>query len=178
MKNLSPVVFVIPFIALILVVAGYLILLKKETNKAPFKQLVLIIIILAFVLNFIWEMLQMPFYKGMENNLQSAAVCALAAIADALMVVLIYICFAFVFKKVFWVQQLTFFRISILSLAGGLGAVLAELRHTALGTWTYNKSMPLIPFINVGLIPVLQFMILPACIYYLSYRFIKMKKSI
>ena len=120
----------------------------------------------------------MPFYKGMENNLQSAAVCALAAIADALMVVLIYICFAFVYKKVFWLQQLTFFRISILSLAGGIGAVLAELRHTALGTWTYNKSMPIIPSINVGLIPVLQFMILPVCIYYLSNRFIKMKKSI
>jgi uncharacterized membrane protein len=177
MKNLSTVVFIIPFIALILAVLGYLILLKKETSKAQFKQLVFIIIIAAFVLNFIWEMLQMPFYKGMENNLQSAAVCALAAIADAIMVLLIYFCFAFVYKKVFWVQQLSFFRISMLALVGGIGAILAELRHTALGTWTYNKSMPLLPFNNVGLIPVLQFMILPVCIFYLSNRFIKIKEK-
>ena len=178
MNNLSPAVFFIPFIALIFAVVGYLILLKKETNKSRFKQLVFIITIIAFVLNFIWEMLQMLLYKGMQNNIQSTAVCALAAIADALMVILIYFCFALIYKKVLWVQQLTVFQIFILVLVGGIGAILAELRYTALSTWTYNKSMPVIPFINVGLIPVLQFMILPACIYYLSYRFIKMKKSI
>lgn len=178
MNNLSPAVFFIPFIALILAVIGYLILLKKETNKSRFKLLVFIITIIAFVLNFIWEMLQMPLYKGMQINLQSVAVCALAAIADALMVILIYFCFALVYKKLRWVQQLTLFRFSILVLVGGIGAILAELRHTSLANWAYSKSMPVIPFVNVGLIPVLQFMILPACIYYLSYRFIKMKKSI
>ncbi len=178
MNNLSPAVFLIPFIALILAVIGYLILSKKETNKLIFKLLLLIIIIIAFVLNFIWEMFQMPFYKGMQFNIQSVAVCALAAIADALMVILIYFGFALVYKKPFWVQQLTVFRISILVLVGGIGAILAELRHTSLASWAYSKTMPLIPFVNVGLIPVLQFMILPACIYYLSYWFIKMKKSI
>jgi hypothetical protein len=64
MNNLSPAVFFIPFIALILAGIGYLILLKKETSKSGFKLLMFIIIIIAFVLNFVWEMTQMPLYQG------------------------------------------------------------------------------------------------------------------
>ncbi len=178
MKNLSPVIFFIPFIALILAGIGYIILLKKEINKAKFKKLVFLIFMVAFILNFIWEMLQMPLFKGMPINIQTFAFCALASMADALMGVLIYICFSFIYKKVFWVQQLTFFRIAILVLVGGIGAVLAELRYTALNTWAYNNVMPTIPFINAGIVPVLQFMILPAGIYYLSSRFINNTKTV
>jgi len=53
-------------------------------------------------------------------------------------------------------------------MAGGMGAVAAEIKYISIGTWAYNTSMPLIPIAKVGLLPVLQFMLLPASIYYLS----------
>ena len=52
-------------------------------------------------------------------------------------------------------------------------AVLAELRHLSSGSWGYADSMPIIPIINVGISPVLQFMVLPLLIYFLSFLRIK-----
>jgi hypothetical protein len=178
MNNLSTSVLIIPLIALLLAVAGYLILLKQTTDKKTFNRLTLTIVGISLLFNFAWEMLQMPLFKGMDLNFQDILFCAAASIADTLMVVLLYFGFAIVYKEPFWAKQMSWQRILLLIVVGFAGAVLAELRHTLAGNWAYAKSMPLIPFVNVGLIPVLQFMILPACIYYLSYRFIKMKKSI
>ena len=55
-------------------------------------------------------------------------------------------------------------------LTGGIGAVAAEIRNLSAGSWAYSKSMPIIPFLNVGLSPVLQFMLLPAIIFYLGFK--------
>lgn len=54
-------------------------------------------------------------------------------------------------------------------LIGGAGAVLSEMRHLSLGSWAYDDSMPIIPLVNVGISPVLQFMLLPLLSYKLSY---------
>ena len=53
-------------------------------------------------------------------------------------------------------------------LIGGIGAVLAEAKYVKAGSWSYNDSMPIIPYTNVGLSPILQFIILPALIYFVS----------
>ncbi|GAC1425596.1 MAG: hypothetical protein NVS9B7_07360 [Flavisolibacter sp.] len=60
--------------------------------------------------------------------------------------------------------------IAIVVLIGGMGAVLSEMRHLSLslGSLHYDHMMPVIPFVNVGVAPVLQFMILPVLIYILS----------
>jgi hypothetical protein len=60
-------------------------------------------------------------------------------------------------------------------LTGGTGAVLAEVWQLSIGTWSYASAMPLIPVVNVGLSPVLQFMILPIFIYRLSFKMLVKK---
>jgi hypothetical protein len=45
---------------------------------------------------------------------------------------------------------------------------LGELRHVAAESWSYTNAMPTLPFIDVGLSPVLQFMILPTLIFMLA----------
>jgi hypothetical protein len=134
-----------------------------------FKKFTLIILILALLLNFVWEMLQMPLYTGMKQNMQSIIFCALASVADAIMVLLLYYSFALIYKESFWVRRLISKRIALLMIASGLGAVLAEMIHLSQGNWAYAESMPLLPVVNVGLIPVLQFIFLPAFICYLSF---------
>ncbi|OJY97497.1 MAG: hypothetical protein DI535_21880 [Citrobacter freundii] len=170
MNTLNPIIFLVPVIALILVVLLLLYLLKKVDNKEVFKRFVVITLVLAFLFNLAWEVLQMPLYKDAPFNIQHIAFCALASVADAIMVLLIYFCFALIYKNPLWVQEFTMLRILILMLVGGIGAILAEMRHLSLGNWAYDKSMPLIPVIKVGISPVLQFMILPALIYYLSFK--------
>lgn len=175
MNTLILQAFLVPVIALLLVVIFYIILLKKTEDKPAFKKFTLSILILAVLLNFAWEMLQMPLYKNMELNLKSAIFCSVASITDGIMVVLLYYSFALVYKETFWIQKLKGLRIFALMMAGGTGAVVAEIRHVSSGSWSYTEAMPLLPVVDVGLVPVLQFMLLPAIIYYLSFRKIKMK---
>lgn len=173
MNNIQPAIFLVPIIVLILVVGMYFSLLKSSTNKKAFKSLVLIIAVLAFLLNFVWEVLQLPLYKDAAYDVEHIAFCALASVADALMVLLLYLCFALINKKPFWAQDMVFPQVFALIIIGGIGAIIFEIAHTAAGNWDYADSMPMLPLVNVGLSPVLQFLLLPALIYYVSFLLLK-----
>jgi hypothetical protein len=58
-----------------------------------------IIIIIAFVLNFVWEITQMPLYQGYAFDAKHIAFCGLASVADAIMVLLLYLVFATLYKQ-------------------------------------------------------------------------------
>lgn len=173
MNNLNPLIFLVPVIALTLVVLLFIYLLKKVDDKVAFKRFVFITLGLAFLLNFAWEVIQMPLYKDAHFSVEHIAFCALASVADAIMLLLIYFGFALIYKNPLWVQHLTLPRILLLMTVGAIGAIIAEMRHVSAGNWAYDKSMPILPIVDVGLSPVLQFMLLPALIYYLSFFKIK-----
>jgi hypothetical protein len=175
MGNLTVFSFLIPLIAFIMVIILYFYAIKSVISKVAYKKFIFILLALAFLLNLVWEMLQMPLYKGMQINVRSALVCGLAAIADAIMSLLLYFGFAFIYKNSYWIENINWQRFIALILAGGVGSALMEIRHLNAGTWVYTKSMPVIPVINVGLIPVLQFMILPGIIYMVTLKIFKVK---
>ena len=170
MNNLKPIMFLVPVIALTLVIILYFYLLKQSTHKKTFKLFAFRVAILAFLLNFAWEIMQMPLYQGSSYSISSIGFCALASVADAIMVLLLYLGFAFILKNMFWVEFLNTQQIIFVILTGGTGAILSEMRHLSLGSWVYADAMPIIPYINVGISPVLQFMILPLLTYFLSFR--------
>ena len=173
MINIQPAIFLVPIIVFTLVVAMYCSLLKNTAHKKAFKQLILVIAVLAFLLNFAWELVQLPLYKGAAYDIQHIAFCALASVADVLMVLLLYLCFALINKKTFWMQHIGFRQVFILMIIGGIGAIIAEIAHTAAGNWAYADAMPMLPIVNAGLSPFLQFLLLPVLIYYLSFLLIK-----
>ena len=45
-----------------------------------------------------------------------------------------------------------------------------EWRALAAGRWTYTAAMPIVPLLNVGLLPVLQLLVLPWPIYWAAWR--------
>lgn len=173
MNTLKPVVFLFPVIALILVSLLFTYSKRKATDKKLFNKFVFFITMLAFLLNFTWEILQMPLYDSSSFSINHILYCAIGAIADTIMVLLLYFGFTVIFKNIYWIELLKWEQISILVLTGGIGAILSEIRHLSLGNWAYSDSMPIIPFFNVGLSPILQFMVLPALIYSLSFYCLK-----
>ena len=176
--NLKWVMFIVPVIALLLVIVLYFILLKREPDKIVFKKFVLNTGIVSFILNFAWELIQMPLYKNNVYDVQHIYFCALATVADTIMVLLIYFSFALIYKNAFWIKNINIQKALLLMLAGGVGAILAEMKHLAEGNWAYIPSMPVLPFVNAGLSPVLQFMLLPLLIYYINFLFLsRVKKS-
>ena len=149
----------------------FIYLVRIADDVPVFKSFVFTTVWVAFVLNFAWELAQMPLYKNAPYDLAHIAFCALASVADVIMVLLLYFCFALIYKNPLWVVRLTAFRIFLLMLVGGIGAIVAEVRHLSAGNWAYDDDdMPIIPIVNVGLSPLLQFMLLPTLIYYLSYK--------
>jgi hypothetical protein len=170
MNNLTPIIFLVPVIALTLVITLYVLLLKKTTDKKPFKKFVFTLIVLAFSLNLTWELLQIPLYNA-TYSIKQMSFCALASVADVIMELLLYFGFAFIFRNIFWVKNLKWRQVVAVVLVGGIGAILSEIRHLSLGTWKYSEAMPIIPIVNVGLSPVLQFMILPLLTYIVGYQY-------
>lgn len=166
MENLRLDIFVIPVIALGFVIGLYFYFLKRVPERRIYKQYILTIAILAFVFNFIWEVAQGPLYKGYEYDWQHISFCALASVADMLMVLILLFLFGLIYNNVFWTKNFTTFRVVILMLAGGVGAIIAEVWHSSRGDWAYTESMPLIPWVEVGISPVLQFTILPLIIFF------------
>ena len=103
MKTLQPLIFLIPVIALILVALFYFIILKKATDKTLFQRSTFITLLLAFILNFAWEVIQGPLYKGFTYSISHIAFCGLASLADAIMVILIYFVLAIIYKDPLWI---------------------------------------------------------------------------
>ena len=177
MNNVKPIIFLFPVIALILTGILYFFLVKKATDKKAFNRFVFTIAVIAFLLNFIWELIQIPFFKSSSYSIEHIAFCALASLADAIMVLLLYFGFASIFRNPFWIKHSKWQRIVILILVGGAGAIAIEFWHLSQSNWAYAKTMPTIPVINVGISAVLQFMILPVLVYFLSLYYLKIIKK-
>ena len=178
MQYLSLSITIIPGIIVLLDIFLYVYLLRRTNKKRIFNRFVITTILWAFLFNVAWEILQIPLFKGGVYEWQHILFCVLASVADVIMVLLIYFGFALIYKNILWIKELNIKRILLLILTGGAGAVLAELWHLSIGTWSYADAMPMIPIVDVGLSPVLQFMILPMLIYRLSFKMrVKKEKS-
>lgn len=109
----------------------------------------------GFALNLVWELGQMQYFTALSEIGYPRAVlfCALASVVDGVAVVSIFI----VLENLFDNGRGDYVIAAVL---GGLTAVLFELVATKLGLWTYAASMPVIPFIGVGLLPMIQLLLL------------------
>ena len=171
MGDIHAIIFLFPIIALVLTSALYMHFLHTVTDKKVFTHFIFITIAVGFILNFAWEVIQIPLYKGSSFTTSHIAFCALGSLADVIMVLLLYLMFAFIFKNAFWITNVRWQRILLLMLTGTIGAILSEMRHLSLGSWAYADSMPIIPVVKVGISPVLQFMLLPLLTYCISVYF-------
>ena len=173
MTELKLTQFIIPVVVLLIITASYISYSRKVSEKNVFNKLILKISSLAFFLNLVWEIAQGPLYSGYVYDLNHISFCALASVADMLMVLLLYFAFSLFYKDPYWLGRMTISNVISLVLIGGIGAILGELRHLAAGSWSYSDAMPLLPYVEVGLSPVLQFMMLPTLIFYLGRLSIK-----
>jgi hypothetical protein len=172
MSSIRINIFYVPFIASLLVIVLYINLYRKVNDKRVFKKFIFLVIVLSYLLNLIWELLHIPLYESSVLPNNHMILCMLASLADVIMVLVLYFGSAIVYKDPLWVKTLSRTRVLITMMVGGMGAILSETRHIAAGNWAYAGSMPILPIVGVGLTPVLQFIIMPALIYYLSFYFL------
>lgn len=165
MDALSIEIFIIPSIVLILVAMAYVYFQRQVTDVHEYKGFVFNIVLTAFMFNLLWEIAHGFLYEGFQYDLKHIAFCALATLADVLMVLLLFFGFAILYKDVYWIRELNIQRLAMLVAIGTVGAILAEIWHTSKGDWAYAANMPLLPFVKVGVSPVVQFALLPWLIF-------------
>ena len=165
MEALSIEIFIVPSIVLILVVLAYVYFPRQVTDVNEYKRYVINIALTAFMFNLLWEIAHGFLYEGFQYDMKHIAFCALATVADVLMVLLLFFGFAILYKDVYWIREMNIQRLALLVAVGTIGAILGELWHTARGDWAYAPNMPLLPIVKVGLSPVVQFALLPWLIF-------------
>ncbi|MEI8343568.1 MAG: hypothetical protein WCF93_01295 [Candidatus Moraniibacteriota bacterium] len=130
-------------------------------------------IIIAFVLNFFWEISQSflyaPHYKGFE---QLISVHLWASASDVMIVSVILLASEIIFERFLKNENKKVGLFSVIFL-GFLLAVAIEKYALTTGMWAYNSWMPVIPWLKVGLAPVIQMMLIPAVVW----MFLKKKEE-
>ena len=126
---------------------------------------ILYISLLAFVLNFVWEIgqafLYSPHYVGWIGLIM---VHLRASIGDVLIVCIIILLDAIIFRSLFMYRNGDLKRLLIIAIIGFIFAVLVEKYALITGRWSYGPMMPIIPFFHVGLLPILQMIVIPVSI--------------
>lgn len=164
--DISLGIFIVPTIVLSVVMFLYFYFRKQVEQKKGYRRIVVTMAVTAYIQNLIWEVAQGPLYKGFAYDMKHFSFCALASVADMLMVLILFFTFALIYKDVFWTKNMGIKKTGSLILVGGTGAILAEMWHTATGDWSYAEAMPTLPLAEVGLLPVLQFALLPWLVFY------------
>ncbi|MBI2628328.1 MAG: hypothetical protein HYW71_02785 [Candidatus Niyogibacteria bacterium] len=127
-------------------------------------------VVISFILNIIWENLQAPFYAGFVSFFSHFSICLKGALGDVL-INLSALLFMILIKQAlplkFKFNKSDFF---ILAALGFIIAAAIEKNALFTGKWNYDSAMPLIPYLNIGLLPILQMMFLLPLSFYLARR--------
>ncbi len=122
--------------------------------------------VIAVLINYVWEIVQAPIYVGMENFKLVWWHCGLAALGDGLLVQLIYAVGWGVLRRRDWFVRPGIAGYAVMLAAGLMISVGIEwLAVFVAKRWAYTARMPLVPFLNVGLAPIAQMLVLPPLIF-------------
>lgn len=127
-------------------------------------SLVLVVFLTAFFLHFVWEMWQIPLYSGMSDANHWAAVvqCTLATFGDGVIALVAYGVSAIIAQNKLWLFRRSVPIMFVYLVSGLTITVLLEFLATEVyGRWQYSELMPILPVINVGLSPLVQWIIIP-----------------
>jgi len=112
-----------------------------------FKKL-LVIFLLAFVLNFVWEFFHSNLYIHYQNKSITQLVLLRASLFDAFFVIIAgLLVIKFKFPKNWGIYVFG---------AGIVFAIFLEGYALSTGRWLYKDSMPIIPLLGTGLTPTVQ----------------------
>lgn len=125
--------------------------MKLSDKHFSWRNFYLYLVVIAFALNWVWEIAQMSAYQTAEKSWGEAlSFCTLATFIDVLAVSAIYGAAVFFINRREWKFYLT------ASLLGAICAVLFEKIAFAFGWWSYQTRMIVVPILGTGLLPFVQ----------------------
>lgn len=127
---------------------------------------------IAFALHLVWENAQAPLFAGYTSFGQHLLICLYGTAGDVLITLIVYGLVSLLKYDLFWPLKVTAQDLVALALVGFFVAAGIEYRALALDRWTYTPSMPIVPYLHVGLSPLVQMTLLLPVTFYLTRFFL------
>lgn len=127
----------------------------------------------AFLLNYPWEFLQVPFFRAMPEmpHWEAVVFCTRATVGDVLIALAAYWGIAALRRDRLWVLRPTFGAVTGFVAGGVLITLGLEWHATEIDDrWQYASMMPTLPLLGTGMLPVLQWIILPPLMVWFARR--------
>lgn len=121
-------------------------------------KILLEIALVAFALNFVWEILHSPLYSVADGVVPWFYLLT-GTLIDVVYVLILYFIVALLLGDRIWIIKPSFKWLALMSFLGIILASINELAALTLNLWQYRASMPLF-FGRIGLSPVLQMAVL------------------
>ena len=128
--------------------------------------------IFAFLLNFFWEVQQMPLFQLASLSCQDRVFnCTLATVGDVGIALLSFWTVAAVHRSRYWIVRPNRGQVTIFIAVGVAITITFEaLATSVLDRWEYASTMPTLPLLGTGLSPLLQWILIPPLILGFSKR--------
>jgi hypothetical protein len=135
------------------------------------------IFFIAVTVNYVWELTQASLFDGWEDWGNIWLHCFAASLGDGTILLIIYAIGWAVFKRRDWFIDPGVSGYAVMLATGLTVAIAIEWGAVhVLERWEYGPNMPLVPGIDIGLVPLLQMLILPPIIFYIVRIWIMGKK--
>lgn len=126
--------------------------------------------LVSFFLHILWETSHVSLYTGYENLPFAHSIEWYATGGDVVYTLVVILFFSLVKGGFSWLQRPRGRDYALLAFAGFFLALFVEYKALALGRWEYLPSMPVIPFLEVGLSPIVQMtLLLPLSVWIATY---------
>lgn len=129
----------------------------------------------SFLLHFVWEFLQVPTYAGMAEmpHWQGVKLCTSATIGDVGFALTAFWTACLVARTRHWISEQVVLPVLVFLGTGIALTVGFEFYYTQVTLrWTYSDLMPLVPPFGTGLSPLLQWIVIPPLVLWLSRRYL------
>lgn len=123
--------------------------------------------VVAVLVNYPWERLQSPLYVHSGGASIPWWLCLAASLADGLFVVVIFGVGWMTLGRRTWFEQPGIEGYLVMLVSGVAISIGVEWTTVhVLRWWTYGDQMPLVPIVNIGLVPMTQMLVLPPLIFW------------
>lgn len=126
----------------------------------------------AFLLNFVWEVLQTPFFVDISDKINTIIWYRFHCTLGDVMICLAGFWFvALIVRSRSWLLNPTKKKILLFVAFGVSYTIFSEIKNVSLNKlWAYSDFMPVIPYIDVGIMPLIQWIIIPPLLVFIVRR--------
>ena len=132
--------------------------LKKATSIPELN-----IAFFSFLLNFAWEVLQTPFFVDITDEINTIVWYRFhCTVGDVIISLGCFWLVALIFRTRTWILNPTKLKLLLFIAFGVSYTIFSEIKNVSLyKLWDYSYLMPVIPYLKVGIVPLIQWVILP-----------------